>query len=156
MDVQAADRQPPPNTLEIAVQARITIALGGLLRPPAGKGMRPRGDRRQTVTLGHRGNCRTQLPQIGAGLVEAGANPGSDLDLRAQKLWAHLSGEQRLALLQHLRRRIADDIARGAVDEEIFLLDAEREFGLGTHRSPRIEPVCERGSRCSQRPFSTW
>jgi len=43
-----------------------------------------------------------------------------------------LPPEQPLAFRQHLRRRIADDIARGAVDEEIFLLDAEGEFRLPT------------------------
>src|ERR1700752_432766 len=93
--------------------------------------MRPRGDRRQTVTRRHPGDRRAQASQVGAGLVEAYANPCPDFDLRAQKLWADLPGERRLALLQHLGRRIADDVARRAVDEEILLLDAESELGLG-------------------------
>jgi len=132
MDVQAADRQPPPDPLQISVQTRIAVALGGLLRVPAGERMRPRGDRRQTAPRRHPGDRRTKPPQIGARLVEARANPGSDLDLRAQKFRAYLPPEQPLAFRQHLRRRIADDIARGAVDEEIFLLDAEGEFRLLT------------------------
>jgi hypothetical protein len=41
-----------------------------------------------------------------------------------------LPPEQRLAFRQHLRGRIADDIACRAVDEKIFLLDAESEFRL--------------------------
>src|SRR6516164_4834797 len=156
MDVQAADRQPPPNTLQIPMQARIAIVLGGLLRVPAGKGMRRRGYRRQTTLRRHPGDCGAQPPQFRAGLAEARANPGADLDLRAQKLGAHLTGEQRLALLQHLAGRIADNIAGCAVDEKILLFDPEGELRFSTHLTPRIDPVCERGSRRGQRPLSTW
>src|SRR6516225_10391893 len=156
MDVQAADRQPPPNTLQIPMQARIAIVLGGLLRVPAGKGMRRRGYRRQTTLRRHPGDCGAQPPQFRVRLAKARTNPGADLDLRAQKLRAHLTGEQRLALLQHLAGRIADDIAGCAVDEKIFLFDAEGELRFSTHFTPRIDRVCERGSRRGQRPLSTW
>src|SRR6516162_5290201 len=161
MDMQAADRQPPSDGLQISVQTRVAAALGGLLRVPAGKRMRRRGDRRQTAPRRHPGDRRAKPPQIGARLFEARTNPCPNFDLRAQKFRAYLPPEQPLAFRQHLRGRIADDIARGAVDEEILLLDAESEFRLrlshlGSHRTPRIEPVYERGSRRGQRPLSTW
>src|SRR5262249_31110811 len=60
------------------------------------------------------------------------------------------------ALLQHIGWWIVDDITRRPVDEKILLLDTESELRLGTHRTPRIEPVCERGSRRGQRRLSTW
>src|SRR5262249_8499048 len=125
MDMQAADRQSPPDTLQILMQTRVPIAFGGLLRIPSRKGMCRRGDRRQTAPRRRPGNCPPQPSEIGAGLTEALTNPRSDLNLRAQKLWTYLPGEQGLALLQHFRRRIADDIARRAVDEKVFLLDTE-------------------------------
>src|SRR6516165_4751786 len=112
--------------------------------------------RRHTVTRRHRGHRRAQPPQLGARVLQVRADPRLDLDLRAQKFRAHLPREQCLAFRQHCLRRVADDIARRAIDEEIFLLDAEGEFWLGTHRTPRIEPVTERGSRRGQRPLSTW
>src|SRR5271169_6686374 len=128
MDVQAADRQPPTNGLQIIVQTRIAAALGSFLRIRAGKWMRPGGDRRQTAPRRHPGDGRPQPSQIDAGLAEARTNPCSDLDLRSQKFRAYLPCEQYLALLQHFRRGIADDIARRAVDEKIFLLDSKSEF----------------------------
>src|ERR1700741_862598 len=102
--------------------------------------MRCGGDRCQTATRRNSGYGRTESPQISAGFIEACTNPCSDLDLGTQKLWAHLPGEQSLALLQHFGRGIADDIARRAINEKIFLLDTKGEFRLATHRTPRIEP----------------
>src|SRR6516162_6900092 len=99
MDMQAADRQSPPDTLQILMQTRVAITLGGLLRVPSRKGMSRRGDRRQTAPRCYCGNGRAEPPQIGAGLLKACTNPCPDLDLGTQKLRAHLPGEQGLALL---------------------------------------------------------
>ena len=130
MDVQTTDRQPPPDRLQIVAQARIAAALGGFLRIPAGKRVGRGGDRRHAVMRRHRSHRRAQPPQVRARLAEARADPCPDLDLRAQEFRAHLPREQRLAFSQHLGRRIADDIARRPVDEEIFFFDAEGEFRL--------------------------
>src|SRR6516164_2967827 len=156
VDVQATNSQATTDPLQVLMQTGIAIPLGGLLRVPAGKGMRRCRYWRQALTRRHSGYSSAEPRQIAAGLVKACTNPCSDLDLGTQKLRAHLPGEQGLALLQHFGRRIPDDITRCAVDEKIFLLDAESEFRLGTHRTPRIEAVCERGSRRGQRPRSTW
>ena len=57
--------------------------------------------------------------------------PGPDLDLRAQKFGADLGAQQRLEFGQHAIGRVADDVARGPIDDEILLLDAERKFRPG-------------------------
>ena len=140
MDMQAADRQPPHDTLQVVAQVGVAAPLGGLLRVPAGKGMGRRGDRREAMARGDRDDSAAQPAEIRARLGEAGADPRADLDLRAQKLRADLPRQQRLAFGQHLGRRVAGDIARPAVDEEIFLLDAEGEFGFGhRHANARSE-----------------
>ena len=144
MDMHPADRETPADALQIALQALVADALGRLLRLPAGEGMRRRGDRGDAVSRRDRCDRAAQPPQIGPRLVEARADPRPDLDLRAQELGAHLRAEQRLAFGQHAVGRVADDVARRPVDEKIFLLDAEGEFGLaatvtarrGSSRSP--------------------
>jgi hypothetical protein len=73
----------------------------------------------------------TEATEIGARLGEARAHAGPDLDLRAQEFGADLARQQRLAIGQHRRRRIVDDIARRPVDKEVLLFDAEGEFRFG-------------------------
>src|SRR5207248_6401386 len=90
------------------------------------------------------------------GLFETRTDAGPNLDLRAQKLRSDLCAEQCLAFGQHAVGRVADDIARCPIDEEVLLLDPERKFRFARHLTPRIEPVTERGSRRGQRPLSTW
>src|SRR5260370_25464187 len=104
----------------------------------------------------HRRAPVPQPPQLGPRFVETCADPSPDLDLRAQKFGAHLGAQQPLELGQHAIGRVADDVARRPIDEEIFLLDAERKFRFGSHLTPRIEPVTALRSRRGQRPLSTW
>ena len=155
MDVHPADREAPPDALQIALEALVADALGGLLRLPSRKRMGRRGNRGHAMARRHRRDPAPQPPQLGPRLVESRADPGPDLDLRAQKFGADLGAKQRLEFGQHAIGRVADDIARRPIDEEIFLLDAEREFRFGSHLTPRIEPVTARGSRRGQRPLST-
>jgi len=156
MDVHPTDREAPPHTLQIALEALIADALGSLLRLPSRKRMRRRGNRGHPMARCDRRDRSTQSPKVGPRLVEGHADAGPDLDLRAQKLGAHLGAKQGLAFGQHAIGRIADDVARRLVDEEVFLLDPESEFRFRSHLTPRIEPVTERGSRRGQRPLSTW
>src|SRR5438552_9753877 len=72
MDVQPANREPPPDPLQVVAQARIAAALGRLLRVPASKGMGCRGDRRQTIAGARSPYRRPQMPQIGESLVGSG------------------------------------------------------------------------------------
>src|SRR5580693_4781451 len=156
MDMHPANREAPSNALQIALEALVADTVGGLLRLPSRKRMRRCGDWGQAVARRHRRDPAPQPPQLGARFVEICADPCPDLNLRAQKFRADLRAQQRLELGQHPIGRVADDIARRPIDEEIFLLDAERKFRFGNHLTPRIEPVTERGSRRGQRPLSTW
>jgi hypothetical protein len=58
-------------------------------------------------------------------------NTRADFDLRTQEFRADLARKQRLAVRQHFGWRIVDDVARRPVNQEIFLLDTERELRLG-------------------------
>jgi hypothetical protein len=156
MHMHAADRKPPPDTLQVGLESAVSDALGSLLRFVASERMSPGGDRRHVVTARNPGDRAAQAPKLVPRLVEAGADPRPDLDLRAQEFGPHLRPQQRLQFGQHGRGRIADDITRRAIDEEVLLLDAESKFRFGDHRTPRIKPVTERGSRRGQRPLSTW
>src|SRR5437868_8594923 len=156
MDVHPADREAPPNPLQIALEALVADALGGLLRLPPRERMRRRGSRGHAVARRHRRDPAPQPPQLGLGLFETRTDTGPNLDLRAQKLRADLCAEQCLAFGQHAVGRVADDIARCPIDEEVLLLDPKRKFRFARHLTPRIEPVTERGSRRGQRPLSTW
>jgi hypothetical protein len=90
MDVQPADREAPPDALQIVLETRVAAAFGGLLGVPTGEGMRCRGNRCHAVTRRDRSYRPTQPPKISARLVEIGAHPRSDLDLRTQKFRADL------------------------------------------------------------------
>src|SRR5438128_2513460 len=125
MDVHSADREAPSDTLQIALEALVADTLGGLLRLPSRKGMRRCGNRGHAMARRHCRYPSPQPPQFRPRLVEGCADPGSNLDLRAQKFRADLAAEQCLAFGQHAIGRVADHIARRPIDEEIFLLDAE-------------------------------
>jgi len=89
----------------------------------------------------YRGHRLAQPAQIGTGLVEARANPGPDLDLRAQKFRAHLPRKQRLALRQHPSGRIADDIVQTfSTVATAFALSVAAGFLAGAllHALPRV------------------
>src|SRR3984893_10149270 len=156
MHVHTTDREPPSDALQIALEALVADALGSLLRLPSRKRMRRRGNRGHAMACRDRRDRPTQSPKVRPRVFETCTNLGPDLDLRAQKFRTDLGAQQRLAFGQHPVGRIADDVARRLVDEEILLLDAERKFRFCSHLTPRIEPVTERGSRRGQRPLSTW
>ncbi len=161
MDVHAADREPPSDALQIV------LAGSGSARDPWSSA-RPSGQRdasrrrsgpsraapppRRSVPRNRRRSARAS-PRLAQTRV-----PTSICDRRNSR--AHLRAEQCLAFGQHPGRRIADDVARRPIDEEIFLLDAEGEFRLpfrqlGLPNAEDRAGDCERGSRRGQRPLST-
>ncbi len=150
MDVHPADREAPPDALQIALEALVADTLGGLLRLPSRKRMRRRGDRGHAVARRHRGDPAPQPPQLGPRLFETCTDPGPDLDLRAQKFRADLGAQQRLEFGQHAIGRVADDIARRPIDEEILLLDAEGKFRFCW--SPDPEDRAGHRTRVAARP----
>src|SRR5260370_3654320 len=156
MDVHSADREARADALQIALEALVADTLGGLLLLPSRKWMGRHGNRGHAMARRHRRDPDPQPPQLGSRFVETCADPGPDLDLRAQKFRAHLGAQQRLELGQHAIGRVAHDVPRRPIDEDTFLLESERKFRFGSHLTPRIEPVTERGSRRGQRPLSTW
>ena len=71
------------------------------------------------------------MRELAARLPEGGTYARADLDLGLQELGRHLALEEGLALGEHGLGCGIDKGPRAAVDEEILLLDAERESRLG-------------------------
>jgi hypothetical protein len=97
MDVHPADREAPRDTPQIALEAPVADALGCFLRLPSREPMRRRANRGHATACRDRRDRPTQSPKVSPRLVEAHADAGPDLDLRAQKFRADLGAEQRLA-----------------------------------------------------------
>ena len=68
-----------------------------------------------------------ELRACGARVV---ADLGGDLDLGAHELGTDRAAERGVAVLHHLGTRVDGQIAAGEVDQEVLLLDAEREAGF--------------------------
>src|SRR5690606_29647990 len=103
-------------------------ALGMLLRPPYRDGVRGEGEGRAPVLVGDVDDRAAQHGQRLAHLGEVAADARADLDLRAHELgFDLLAVDPCLALLQHRGRHLVDQISRRAIDEEVLLLDTERE-----------------------------
>ena len=81
-----------------------------------------------------RPTMRSTVPRRSASCVRA--SPGSWQIPVATSIWERRNSgptelpEGRVALLHHLGPRVDDEIAGGEVDQEVFLLDAEREAGF--------------------------
>jgi len=89
--------------------------------------VRRHGDRRQPVARGNLAHHAAQPGEIAPRLLHRAAHTRSDLDLRTQELGAHLAFDQGRTFRHHLGGRVDDDIARIAVDQQVFLLDADGE-----------------------------
>src|ERR1043165_7928869 len=67
------------------------------------------------------------MDQLIAGLLHRIADPCADLDLRAQEFGADLIAQSLLAFGEQLRRLLMREVAAVLVDQEVFLLDTDRE-----------------------------
>ncbi len=161
MHMHAADDQAAGRRLHGRGPARCSA------RDPSSSGgaIRRRDGWRRRWAPGH--GARRSPPRPGAdpasslaGLGEAAADGGADLDLSPQELGRHPAGKPRLAFAQHLRRRIAGEVAAGPVDQQILLLDAEGEAGLA-HAGMPCKSGCarissKRGARRLAQASAPW
>ena len=82
---------------------------------------------REPELTGDAADRAAQMDQLVARFLHGFADAGADLDLRAQEFGADLAAQRLLAFGEQRGRRLLREVARVLVDEEIFLLDAERE-----------------------------
>ena len=127
MHMHAADHEPPRHVLEIAGEHVVALLVGMLLARPFGEGVGRGGDRGEPELSGDAADRAAQMDQLVARLLHGFADAGADLDLRAQEFGADLAAQRLLAFGEQRGRRLLREVARVLVDEEIFLLDAERE-----------------------------
>ena len=138
MDMAAADQHPPPRRAEVGAQFVIARLAGMALAAPLGEGVGRGGDRGIAELGRRRGDARAHPHQIGLGLGHAGVGPGADLDLALQEFRRHLLAQQFVATLEEAGLRLAHQVAAGALDDEVFLLDADGETRAFDHaRLPR-------------------
>ena len=130
VDVHAADHETAHHLLEVPLDRLVALLLRAPLLAPGRERMGRRRDEPQPVGTGDRGHGAAQPLQLRSGLAHRGAYAGADLDLALQELRGHLPFEQRLALREHLRRRLVDEAAGMRVDEQVFLFDPYGEAGL--------------------------
>ena len=122
------------SSMQILGEHVVALLVGVKLARPLGEGMRRGGDGGQAELAGDSAHSRSQADQIGARFLNRAADFGADLDLRAQEFGADLAAQRFFAFGEQLSRRFLGEIARILVDEEIFLLDADREaWFLGGH-----------------------
>ena len=138
VDVHAANEQPPDRPLHVAREGVVPLLWDVVLLFPTGEGMGRGRDRRQAVAAGDFRDRGAQARQIGTGLPDPAANPGSDLDLGPHELGRDLPPEQGFALGHHRVRRFGGEIATEPIDEKVFFLDSDREFGFPHRHSPRF------------------
>ena len=97
--------------------------LGGLASQiRAACGMAP-----QDLPAGDASDGAAQMHKLVACLLHRFADASADLDLRTQEFGADLAAQRLLAFSKQRRRRLLREVASFAVDEEVFLLDAEGE-----------------------------
>ena len=127
MHMHAADHEPARHVLEIAREHVVALLVGVLLARPFGEGVGGGGDRGEPELSGDAADRAAQMDQLVARFLHGFADAGADLDLRAQEFGTDLAAQRLLAFGEQRGRRLLREVARVLVDEEIFLLDAERE-----------------------------
>src|SRR5215472_2169784 len=116
--------------------------------------MRRSGDRRQSIAVGDGSDHISALCEFIASIEQFRANAGRDLNLGALVLCTDAVAQHGLAFIEQLSSRFVDESACPRADEEVFLLDAERE-GLALaicHGFDQLRPTLQRyrsPTRCS-------
>ncbi len=127
MDVHAADHEAPRHLLQVLGEDVVAFLVGVVLRRPFGEGMGRGGDQGEAEFLGDGADGLAQIDELVARLLDRMAHRGADLDLRAQEFGAHLPLQGFLAFGEEGRRRRGLEVPALLVDEEVLLLNAERE-----------------------------
>jgi len=138
MDMHAADHQAARDALEVLVEPAVAFALGMLLVLRPRRRMGRGGDRRHAELAGELGHGPAQFQKLGARRGGVLADPGLDLDLGAQEFRADPRAEPALAALQQFGRQGADQLPGLQIDEQVLLLDPQREARARDHAQNAI------------------
>src|SRR5262249_17796765 len=125
VNVHAADHEPPPDPGKIPGECLVALALGWLLRAPARKGVGGGSNRCEAMRARELGDGEAHVGKLAAGRRRRRVDGGADLDLRFEELWRHLPRQGRLRGLEETWRQVANEVPARALNEEIFLLDAD-------------------------------
>ena len=67
------------------------------------------------------------MRELGARLARGFVHAGADFDLGFEELARHLALQRLLGRIEQRLWHLAHEVARGAIDQEVFLLDANTE-----------------------------
>lgn len=136
MDVAAADQHPPDDGSQILAQRVVALLAGVGLLAPFRERMAGGGDGRVAEALGRFGHGLPQRRQLVDGLRHAALGAGADLHLALQVFHRDPLAEPVGAGGHEVRVRLAHEVARPAIDDEVLLFDADGERRSFGHLSP--------------------
>ena len=122
--MQAAEQVATPHDLEVVDQSGVTILVGVALVLPSAERMGARGYQAEVVAAGDVRHLVTQQAQRLASLRGVVQDRRGGLDLRLQQFLADTLTQRKAARAQEARGHVRGEVARGAINEEEFLLDA--------------------------------
>ena len=144
MHMHAGDHEPPRHELKVLGENVVALLVGVVLALPLGEGVRRRGDRREAELARDAADRGAEVGKLVARFLDRCAHARADLDLRAQEFGADLPAQGLLAFGEQRRRRLLSEVARGAIDKEVFFLDADGEAWFldrhGGHGGTKPEP----------------
>ena len=147
VDVHAADHHALRQRLHVAAEDDVALLVDPALVAPVGERVGRGGDHRHAELRGGPGDRGAQLGELVARLRDVAADAGADLDLRLQQLVGDALAEALAAARHEALGRRGDEVAALRVDQEVLLLDAERErWGRKRHgRGSALPEAIERG-----------
>ncbi len=132
--VAPADEQPSGDAGEVSFQAAIALLVGVVLGLPIRERMAGCRDRREPVAARMVRDGGAEPPQVIARRAHGSADDGADLHLALLVLGTDLILKIGAAVLEEALRRHPERLGV-AVDEEVFLFDADGEL-RSLHRDP--------------------
>ena len=131
VDVHAAHDEAAADAGEIVGELVIALLLRVALAGGSANGCVETAIGARPCAAASRAMVERRWRELGARLGYGGARAGADLDLGAQELRAYLGAELCLHCAIRAGGASATRSRAGAIDEVVFLLDAEGEFWLG-------------------------
>ena len=130
MHVHPADQHPPHHAGQVAGQHVVAVLVGMGLVAPIREGVAGGRDRGEVVACRAVRHGGAQAPEILARLGHIAADAAADLDLAIEEFRADLILKPVAAILHQAGGRVGQREAV-AIDQQVFFLDADGEFGVG-------------------------
>jgi hypothetical protein len=136
VNVHPTDDKLPGYLLKIVGKSEVAIVFGCLLVCPVGKWVCRRRDEGTAVFGDDSRKISAKLRDLLSGFGDLGAYPCSYLDLGLEELVCSCLTDHFIYRRPHLWRWTLEEISGLAIDDEVFLFDADGEGGSFHQREP--------------------